>query len=219
MHREVLSWMSTSPFWTKIDLIPGWHYDFLYALTETDETTCHVVNFIWSASQSGDRFFYLICILRSTQNDDIITSYSNLDFCVIPRLINTAHVDVVISIANAPKCIAESCFCRMSGEGGSIDLIIDVVLHDILHVSSLSFIWPVANPAIFYILWPLNTLTNLRQKGETIIDVISCGSHERFQEILFAGERQRRVEALTIFEETLECGSEEMHEDIFDDVH
>lgn len=161
----------------------------------------------------------MICILRSTQNNNIITCDSNLDFLIFPRCVYTAHLDIIICITYATKSVTKSSLRRMARECSTINLIIDIILLNILHISALSLVRPVAYPTLFHILRPLDCFSYIWDESETIIDVVCRCSDKRCQKFLFIYESNWRIQCPTIFEETSKCWLKKSHKYIFDNVH
>lgn len=107
----------------------------------------------------------------------------------------------------------------MAGECSTIDLIINIILLDILHISTLSLVGPITNPTLLHIIWPLNCFSDIWDESEAIIDVVSCCSHERCQEFLFVYESNWRIQSPTIFEETSKSWLKKPHEYVLDNIH
>jgi hypothetical protein len=122
------------------------------------------------------------------QYDYVITGYSDFDIRVIPRLGYTTHLYVIIRITNASECISKSRLCRMARKSSSIDLIVDVILHYVLHVTTFILIGPVSQPTLFHIFRPLNSLTHTWDECKTIIDIAGSCTDERADEFLFRSE-------------------------------
>lgn len=107
----------------------------------------------------------------------------------------------------------------MARKCSTINLVINIILLNILHISALSLIRPITYPTLFHVLWPLNCFSNIWNESETIIDVICCCPNKRCQKLLFIDKGNWRIQCSTILEKTGECRLKKFHEYILDNIH
>lgn len=119
---------------------------------------------------------YSFCIFWITKYNNVISRSSNFDFIAHPWIWYNRHY-IIISITNTSQCVTQSSFCRMSRKSSTTYLVIYIIILDKISIPSMiDRFCLISKPNLPNLVWP-NSILNIRQISETIINFLFSRFH------------------------------------------